>query len=439
MITRRSFLRHFLLVSGAVATATASIPGCTAPAATTPPKPVADQTQPPAVPKGTPSQAKITFWALADSRSKQAYEDNVRSFQTANPDVTVDGGYWVAAEFFQKVLVAYPGGIGPDVIVVGYGQLGTVVGNGWIEPIDAVISGMPDADDIVPHALDGSKVDGKRYGLLVANPYPFAYRKDFFREAGLDADKPPKTWDELRDYAIRLTKRQADKVTRAGLDIPDQNGEQAFASMAFTHGLKNLWDEGGIPLYESPEAVETLEFIMALRREAKVTAPSEAVGLTGTAFQRSIAAQSFTPMTAIARLEEGIPGLIGVSIPPANPSTKALSLGSWLSLSKGIPSARADAAVKFYRHLCSAESLWRIYEANNHVPPRKSLMPRYTSATPYNQIVSQVFANSVGWPIFKAFVQSRQIIIDELQAIYLGQKSIKEGLRHAAEETKKLL
>jgi hypothetical protein len=35
-------------------------------------------------------------------------------------------------------------------------------------------------------------------------------------------------------------------------------------------------------------------------------------------------------------------------------------------------------------------------------------------------------------------LQARQVIITQLEAIYLGQKSARDGLRHAAEETKKI-
>lgn len=46
---------------------------------------------------------------------------------------------------------------------------------------------------------------------------------------------------------------------------------------------------------------------------------------------------------------------------------------------------------------------------------------------------------AIGWPIFPTFLQARQIIVTQLEAIYVGHKTVKDGLRHAADETKKLV
>ena len=45
-----------------------------------------------------------------------------------------------------------------------------------------------------------------QYGIDV---YGLTWNKDQFKEVGLDPEKPPKTWDEFRDYAKKLTKRDA--------------------------------------------------------------------------------------------------------------------------------------------------------------------------------------------------------------------------------------
>ena len=46
----------------------------------------------------------------------------------------------------------------------------------------------------------------------------YIYRKDFFDEAGLDADNFPDNWDDLLDAQIKLTQRDGDgNITRAGM------------------------------------------------------------------------------------------------------------------------------------------------------------------------------------------------------------------------------
>lgn len=58
----------------------------------------------------------------------------------------------------------------------------------------------------VPGALNASSYQGRRYGMpIFFSIRSFMYNKKLFREAGLDPDVPPKTWDEFVEYAQKIT------------------------------------------------------------------------------------------------------------------------------------------------------------------------------------------------------------------------------------------
>ena len=58
---------------------------------------------------------------------------------------------------------------------------------------------------IVPEAKG---LDGKWYAMIRSTDNRLLYwNKEAFQEVGLDPEKPPATWDELKQFAIRLTKR----------------------------------------------------------------------------------------------------------------------------------------------------------------------------------------------------------------------------------------
>ena len=58
---------------------------------------------------------------------------------------------------------------------------------------------------VVPEAKG---LDGKWYALIRSVDNRLLYwNKEAFQEVGLDPDKAPATWDELKQFAIRLTKR----------------------------------------------------------------------------------------------------------------------------------------------------------------------------------------------------------------------------------------
>ena len=416
MLTRRQFMHRSLLGTGGLLAASAAVP----------------------TPGRSAGQVIVSFWSGTDPTVKKVLEEELLPrFHKENPDIKVETTLLQWMEFFQKVSVAFTGGTGPDVVGSGYGQLGSMIGNKWVQPIDDLLKGWPDLGDIQPVGLDSGKKDGKRYAVLLPDLRPFNYRKDYYKEAGLDPEKPPRNWEELREYSMRLTKRDGSRVTRAGLDIPIKNGEQFYASVAFTRGLKNLWDEGGMPLFDSPEGIESMEYLLKLMREDKVTVPSDQQAAAGSAFQTGAAAQGYLQSQLYAAIDANAPGTLGVAVPPANPKTQALVLGTFYGIS-----ARAknvEAAGKLVRFLYGPESMWAMYKAAGFQPMmRKSLSDRFAKEKPYNSVVTKTLENAVGWPIFPTFLQARQVIITQLEAIYLGQKSVKDGLKHAAEETKKI-
>jgi len=57
----------------------------------------------------------------------------------------------------------------------------------------------------------------QQYGIDI---YGLTWNKDHFKEAGLDPEKAPRTWDEFREYSKKLTKRDAQgNITRVGFAI----------------------------------------------------------------------------------------------------------------------------------------------------------------------------------------------------------------------------
>src|SRR5205823_4634845 len=80
-----------------------------------------------------------------------------------------------------------------------------------------------------------SNFAGKTYALpWGADPnFAFVWNKALFREVGLDPERPPRTLDELRQYARKLTKIDAQgHIVRLGF-VP---WEYEFPNAMFTFG-----------------------------------------------------------------------------------------------------------------------------------------------------------------------------------------------------------
>jgi multiple sugar transport system permease protein len=135
------------------------------------------------------------------------------AFHRANPDVQVvnAGGLELAGPQADNMfLMSMAGDRPPDVFYVNFRQYYSFLDQGFCRPLDDLIA----QDQSVTERINPTvrKVLTSYDGHLYAIPFfqvamGLYYRKDFFREVGLDPNRPPKTWDEFYAYARKLTTR----------------------------------------------------------------------------------------------------------------------------------------------------------------------------------------------------------------------------------------
>jgi multiple sugar transport system substrate-binding protein len=124
----------------------------------------------------------------------------------------------------SKVIAALSGSEPPDILVLGGpDSISTWVGEGLLTPLDDIIAEHQiDLADIYPAMLAQGTYQGKQYALpWGSDTYALYWNKDLFEQAGLDPETPPKTMEEMLEYADKLTKRDADgHITQLGF-VPD--------------------------------------------------------------------------------------------------------------------------------------------------------------------------------------------------------------------------
>ncbi len=105
-------------------------------------------------------------------------------------------------------------------------------------------------EDFIPAFLELGNIEGKQYMIpMMGEVMYIVVRKDYMREAGLvDAnDKviPAKTWDELYEYAKKLTKKDGNTITRLGLGIDWGYDFIHYTYLACLQGLNGTIYEKG--------------------------------------------------------------------------------------------------------------------------------------------------------------------------------------------------
>ncbi|MDO8587217.1 MAG: extracellular solute-binding protein [Armatimonadota bacterium] len=139
-------------------------------------------------------------------------------FLKLHPNVRLRAGAGLRLPGVQTMdmvpLMQIAGDISPDVIYVNFRFSDTYIQKGFLKPLDKYIAKM-DPKDLarrVPPAVKQVAYrlgpDGKMHWYALPTSrlvIALIYRRDLFARAGLDPDKPPRTWEELMEYSKKLT------------------------------------------------------------------------------------------------------------------------------------------------------------------------------------------------------------------------------------------
>jgi ABC-type glycerol-3-phosphate transport system substrate-binding protein len=158
------------------------------------------------------AKAKVKWWTFDIDTMPGYLQGFEPRFEAANPDidleVTVHPGN--AFDFEQKYLAGKMSGMMPDMMYTTLAIFLTYSALGDFKILDSYIENWDQRPDFLESALDMGKVKGSYMGLGVfPAPIMFVYRTDMFEAAGLDPNRPPRNWQELEEYAVKLTRKDA--------------------------------------------------------------------------------------------------------------------------------------------------------------------------------------------------------------------------------------
>lgn len=145
--------------------------------------------------------------ASSDAGNRALYDKQVKAFEQANPDITLKPAetVWDATTF--QALVA--GGNLPDVLSVPFTEPQGLIARRQVADLTDALKQTKLIDQLNPTVLKIAQ-DSKGHTYAVptaAYSVGLIYNRDLFARAGLDPDKPPTTWDEVRADARQITQK----------------------------------------------------------------------------------------------------------------------------------------------------------------------------------------------------------------------------------------
>ncbi|MBE0697836.1 MAG: extracellular solute-binding protein [Anaerolineaceae bacterium] len=442
-ISRRVFLKGASLGSAAVF---AVVTGCTPQA----PK-AGEEAAKPNAPAAEPVELRFIKLSMIDEVTEYFEKTAIAKFQEANPGVTVkvDMSDW--GHLGEKLLTSFAGNIPVDLVETGSDWVGPYAKRKQFLPIDDYTKLYSEMDDYYTEMVDISRFEGK----LVAMPYildvrTVCYRKDHFKEAGLDPEKPMDTWDDAVSFGKKLVQYDDQgNISRAGFTVNATDPASAFFEFWY-YLVENgsgvvvpweSWDPKSVA-FNGPEGVEALQFIFDLINTHKI---SPITGMSAKTPDLSALAEGVTSASVVNAAEVGNwkrnqpdkIDLLGVGVPLMK--KKRLQYACPNVYAIGTNTKVPEKAFELMKFMLSKEIMTGMLAPDNALAPRKSVA---ADADYMKDPLLKKFQEVVekGWgattPQACDF-PTLEIVGNYVQAALRNEMPIPEALNTAAEEVKK--
>ena len=213
----------------------------------------------------------VRFWYHFDN-ADNPMADLVAKFEAKNPGIKIEAENIPWNSYYDNLYTSIIAGSAPDAAMVKMHAQPRLVEMGALEPIDDRLASWDGASDIQANLFDLTKgPDGKQYYLPVQYVVLYLYyRADMFKELGLE---PPKTCDDFRNAAIKLTRDTngdgRNNVYGFGFR-GGKGGHDHWGSLVLSRkGVS--FDKGGLT---SDAGVAGTQFVVDLFQKDKVFPPS---------------------------------------------------------------------------------------------------------------------------------------------------------------------
>ncbi|MHB8276500.1 MAG: extracellular solute-binding protein [Candidatus Humimicrobiaceae bacterium] len=325
----------------------------------------------------------------------------------------------------NAMVAAKDGDIG--VIVMDYSYLPIFADTGLYLPLDNIVS-QETKDDLIQ--WDAYEWKGKHYAVnWVGDTTVIFYRKDAFKEAGLDPEKPPTTFDELYDVAKKITKKDnAGNTTVAGVGFWPNT--QDFGQFISAYGGV-LIDDNGNPAFNSPEGIEGFKFLKKLYDEGLMLLDEPNTDVHGAFLDGKIDyAFQYVYFNNFAKMKWGDAN-IGVSELPNNGG--AVYISGWAYAINGFASEEIQKLAAKWLEFYSGPTAQRFY-ATGEMPTGPSFYSMLND--------EELMAQHKDWQVIKGQLQTREIIpmppneyhdvlLSACISIFSGEKTVEQALTDA--------
>lgn len=212
--------------------------------------------------------ATATWWVRAANEAKS--KNLVQLYNASHPD-QVKLAVFPDDQFVTKVGTATSSGDVPDILAADSVYMPQFIDSGVFTDITGRVDGLTFKDKLFPQLMTASSKDGAVYAVpRDPGTSLLFWNKALFKKAGLDPERAPASWDEVRADAAKVQKlggkvsgyylagacagcnayTYLPMVWAAGGDLLDSAGGPTFTdqkNIAALEALHGMWSDASIP------------------------------------------------------------------------------------------------------------------------------------------------------------------------------------------------
>lgn len=396
---------------------------------------------------------KIVFWYSLAGKISATTKEMIDEFNKTHPDIEVEGIYQGSYDdSLNKLKRAIQSNEAPQVIQVY--DIGTrfMIDTNAIVPVQTWIDKeKTDVSQFEPNILAYYTVDNKLYSMPFNTSTPILYyNKTAFKAAGLDPEKPPKTFEELADTAKKLTIKEG-TTTRYGISIAIYGWffEQLMAAQNALYANNGNGRDGlaTAVAFNGPEGQKVINWWNQMVKDGSALNLGRGTANTQKAFASGQVAMTFDSTAVLGDIMNGVGGKFEVGtafLPrPAGANGGVAIGGGSLWMLKGHKPEQEKAAWEFIKFMTSAQQQAKWHIATGYFPVTKlayneAVVKKHHEQYPQfkvaaDQLHSTPINRATQGALLGVFTQSRQEIEGAIEKVLNNQASTEEALNKAAE------
>lgn len=392
----------------------------------------APSTEAPAATSSLSGEVSVRFFPFGTG-VEEIYQGFADEFQAENPGVKVTLDLQPWDNRYPKMLADLAAGQGPDVMFITTDVLIRFANADVIAPIEDYLpaeswEGYSDA------LLDEVSLDGKRWFVPMDQEVPiWIANMDIMERVGYTKETLPGTWDEIREMCARVADLGDPNLWGWNYSASSTSLNTSFYPFLYQAGGRPISEDGSTPTFNSDAGVEALDFIVELFDKnwssQQYLQPIESGQDPFTLGQQALSQHNF--IATLVTLRKTVPDM-RYAIGPVVSHKEAWGFGGRRSWAISKTARNIEAAAAFTAFLTRPDIMARHAEPFGTFPAKSSANELVYKDDPEIAAMAERMPQIFGEQKHKYGRDLMPLVIPEIQAAILKQKSSKQALDDAA-------